>query len=258
MPMAGEGKRFADVDYTDPKPLIPVAGKPMAVQALNDLPQTPLVRVVLRRDLPQVARLEAELPKQIENIDIVMLDKLTEGQAITALAAIDRIPDDAMVTFAACDNGMIYDAKVFETLLADKKADVIVWGARGYPFTARRPQSYGWIDADASGKIKAVSVKVPLENPDNDAFIIGAFTFRRAGDFRLAVKRMIERNATVNGEYYIDTAINDALAIGLDCRLFTIDHYLGWGTPDELQTYLYWHTCFSKWKEHPYSKSNKS
>ena len=54
------------------------------------------------------------MPKQIENLEIVMLDKLTEGQAITALAALDGIPDDAMVTFAACDNGMIYDAKAFK------------------------------------------------------------------------------------------------------------------------------------------------
>jgi hypothetical protein len=183
-----------------------------------------------------------------------MLDRLTEGQAITALAAIDKVPDDATVTFAACDNGMIYDAKAFEALLDNKDADVIVWGARGYPLASRRPQSYGWIDADAAGKIRNVSVKVPLDDPDHDAIVIGAFTFRRAGDFRLAVKRMIERNATVNGEYYIDTAINDALAIGFDCRLFPIDYFLCWGTPDELQTYLYWLACFSRWKEHPYAK----
>ena len=95
---------------------------------------------------------------------------------------------------------------------------------------------------------------MPLNNPAHDPIVTGTFTFRRAGDFRLAVKRMIERNARVNGEFYIDTAINDAITLGLNCRLFEIDRYLGWGTPDELQTYLYWQTCFDRWKEHPYSQ----
>ena len=121
-----------------------------------------------------------------------------------------------------------------------------MWGARGYPFAARQPQSYGWIDADDEGKIKNISVKVPLADPACDPIVTGAFTFRRAGDFRLAVKHMIERNARVNGEFYIDTAINDAIALGLNCRLFEIDLYCGWGTPEELRTYLYWQKCFTR------------
>ena len=39
IPMAGAGQRFADVGYTLPKPLIPVAGKPMIVRAAGSLPK---------------------------------------------------------------------------------------------------------------------------------------------------------------------------------------------------------------------------
>ena len=55
-----------------------------------------------------------------------------------------------------------------------------------------------------------------------------------------------------NGELYVDTCINDAIALGLKCRLFEIDHYLGWGTPDDLRTFEYWQACFHKWASHPY------
>jgi len=243
MPMAGEGRRFADAGYKDPKPLISVDGMPMAVRALKDLPQAPHRRAVLRRDLPQVARLKAELPEKIPGLEIVMLDKLTDGQAITALAALDGVPDDAAVTIGACDNGVIYNPKEFEALRADTQADVIVWGARGYPFAARNPHAYGWIDAEDE-KIINISVKIPLADPARDPIVIGIFTFRRAGDFRAAVAHMKERNARVNGEFYIDTAINDAIALGLDCRWFAVDYYLGWGTPEELRTYSYWQACF--------------
>ena len=36
--MAGEGKRYLDEGYDVPKPLIDVSGKPMIIQALDDLP----------------------------------------------------------------------------------------------------------------------------------------------------------------------------------------------------------------------------
>ena len=37
--MAGEGKRFSSQGYEKTKPLINVSGKPMALQALIDLPK---------------------------------------------------------------------------------------------------------------------------------------------------------------------------------------------------------------------------
>ena len=57
----------------------------------------------------------------------------------------------------------------------------------------------------------------------------------------------------VNGEIYVDSVINDAIQMGLRCALFTVDDYLCWGTPDDLRTFEYWQSCFSKWREHPYS-----
>ncbi|MBI1273766.1 MAG: NTP transferase domain-containing protein [Alphaproteobacteria bacterium] len=253
VPMAGRGRRFADEGYDAPKPLIPVTGRPMAVQALGDLPRAERVRAVLRRDLPGLDRLQKSLRLEVPGIDIALLESLTEGQAITALEGLAGMHDETMVTFGACDHGMIYDAAALARLLADPAVDAIVWAVRGHPQAAQKPQAYGWVDADGAGRIRNVSVKVPLADPAHDPVVTGTFTFRRAGDFRRAVARMQGRNARVNGEFYIDTAINDACALGLDCRLFAIDHYLGWGTPNELRSYEYWQNCLDRWNMHPYS-----
>jgi len=82
--------------------------------------------------------------------------------------------------------------------------------------------------------------------------IIGAFTYRRASDFLAAAGRLFARDGRVNGEFYADSCIEDALALGLRCRLFEVDHYLCWGTPEELRTFEYWQSCFHKWRSHPY------
>lgn len=252
LPMVGWGSRFAKAGYKTPKPLIEVSGKPMAVQALHDLPIAEQNIFVLRQDLSGLDDLKAALETETAKSGFVILNQMTDGQASSCMAAISEVALEKPLTIAACDNGMIYKPEVFEELMIDDTVDVIVWGARGYPGAVRNPQMYGWIDADEEGSIRKVSVKIPLQNPKNDPIIVGAFTFKHAKDFVYAAKRMKQREGKINGEYYVDTAINDAIELGLKCKLFEIDYYLCWGTPDDLRTFEYWQSCFHKWNFHPY------
>ena len=110
---------------------------------------------------------------------------MTDGQASTCLEGGETIADDVAVTIAACDNGMLYDTGALKMLFDEETIDVIVWGAKGYPGAARNPNAYGWLDVDkATGTIKNVSVKTPLDDPVNDPIVVGAFTFRKMSDFR--------------------------------------------------------------------------
>ena len=253
IPAAGLGSRFSKEGYTLPKPLVPVSGRPMLNQAIADLPKAASLTVVLREDLPMLPEVEAALQAEYPQVQVLTLSELTDGQARTCLLGVEDIEDDTTVTFGTCDNGVLYSAAEFERYMVDDNIDVLVWGFRGHPSARRRPEQFGWIAADEQGAISQVSVKQPLANPERDPIVLGAVTFKRVGDFKRAVARMIERDAKVNGEFYLDTCINDAIALGLNCQLLDVDDYLGWGTPDELKTYEYWQSCFDKWPGHPYS-----
>ena len=63
---------------------------------------------------------------------------------------------------------------------------------------------------------------------------------------------MIQRKGLINNEYYIDGCLLDALKMGLRIKVFYVDHFLCWGTPNELKTFEYWQSCFHKWESHPY------
>lgn len=261
IPMAGLGERFAREGYTTTKPLIPVSGKPMVVQATGDLPATDRQLFVLRRDMPGLDDIDAALRSNFPAVRTVVLDGPTDGQARTALlgwqAVSVAVQADGPLTIAACDNGALYRPERLQKLLDDPTTDVIVWVARGYPNAARHPRMYGWVAcAEGSDRVTGVSVKTSLGDPAHDPIIIGTFTFRCGADFARAVERMIEREAQVNGEYYIDTCIEDALALGLTVRIFEIDSYLCWGTPNDLRTFEYWQSCFHKWAGHPYCLEN--
>ena len=252
MPMAGAGQRFADRGYPLPKPLLPVNGYPMVARAAFDLPAYERQLFVLRRDLPGIEAITQGLSDNFPRGVHVMLDGLTDGQARTVLHATSGLPDDTPITIGACDNGVVYDHQQAAALLDSAGVDVVVWGMRGHPGAVKSPAMYGWIDSGPDGWILGVSVKKPLSDPRSDPAIVGIFSFRRAKDFNKSAQRMFERGARVNGEFYIDTSINDAIALGLRCKLFTVDHYVGWGTPADYESYRYWQSCFNKWPSHPY------
>jgi hypothetical protein len=198
-----------------------------------------------------------ELQQSFPNAVIHTIDRVTEGQACSALIGLEALENELgsapePITIGACDNGALYDSSVLTRLIDDSDADVIVWCVRGYPNALRHPTFYGWIDAEGD-LIRSISVKAPLGNPISDPIVIGTFTFRHAEDFRRSVAHMIARDGRVNGEFYIDSCINDAIALGLKCRLFEVDSYLCWGTPEELRTFEYWQSCFHKWANHPYT-----
>lgn len=240
IPLAGMGSRFAKEGYERPKPLVPVNGRPMVLKAWEALPRARENRFVLRRDMPGVEELVETLRKEVPSARITVLDGPTDGQARTCLLGLDGADMEAPLTIGACDNGLVYDPAVFSKLMAHPLVDFIIWTVRGYPGAVRHPEMYGWVDIGPDGWISRVSVKRPLAAPQTDPVITGAFTFKKAKDFIRSAERMIARNRMVNGEFYVDECINDALDLGLRGVVLDADAYLCWGTPDDLKTYQYW------------------
>lgn len=251
--LAGAGARFAREGYARPKPLISVSGRPMVAQAVTDLPLAERYVFVMRGDMPDWKDVAEALRTAWPASTVVTLDNITDGQARTALLGLQAIDamHDKLLTIAACDSGAVYSSRSLQALLDDQGVDVIVWVTRGYVNAMRHPEMYGWVRCEGD-RVVGVSVKKPLSDPARDPIITGTFTFRRARDFVRAAEHMIARNAHVNGEFYIDTCINDAVDLGLNCRVVEIDSYLCWGTPNDLKTFEYWQSCFHKWPSHPY------
>jgi NDP-sugar pyrophosphorylase family protein len=258
VPMAGMGQRFAREGYQQTKPLIPVSGRPMVLQATNDLPPAKQHAFVLRADMPGRDDIGNALRAAFPGAVFHDVPTVTEGQACSAelglRALVDRMGEvSGPITFGACDNGALYDLANFDRLLARDDVDVVVWVARGHTNAIRNPQMFGWVDADGSGLIRGVSVKTPLAQPASDPIVIGTFTFKQHHDFDRALSRLIEQNDRINGEFYLDSTINHALSLGLRCHIFEVDHFFSWGTPNDLRTFEYWQSCFDQWPSHPYA-----
>ena len=247
IPMAGEGARFLKEGYKDPKPLIDISGKPMILQAAAALPRSDRWVFVCRKEHINKYRIDRTLKEAFPNSAIIEVDHLTKGQACTCLLAEPYLKADEPLLIGACDNGAIWDKEKYFDIIEKERVDALIWTFRNNVTVQRKPKMYGWVEVDAGNNALRISCKIPIsDEPVRDHAIIGTFYFRRAGFFIDAAKQMIAANRSVNNEFYVDTMMNELIEAKLKVKVFEVDKYICWGTPDDVRTYNYWENYFNK------------
>lgn len=242
LPMAGQGSRFRDVGYKTPKPLLPVDNKPMIIRAVDCLPQSKRnIFICLENHLKHIAD---KLHNAFENVSIKSITKTTEGQACTTEIGLEGCNLDEPFLVSACDNGILYDGDKFDKLLKEGNADVIVFSFRGNPTTKHNPNMYSWLDVEGND-IKSVSCKkFKGEDPLKEHAIIGTMYFKKAKYFLDNLKINYKEDIRTNGEFYVDDVIQTCIESNLMVKVFEVDNYICWGTPDDYETYCYWEDYF--------------
>ncbi len=254
IPLAGRGQRFADAGYTTPKPLIDVSGKPMIVQASDSLPNcSNNIFVCLNEHLNNYP-LESELKKVYPDCKIVSLSQVTQGQACTCEIGLKNEDLSLPLFIGACDNSMIINYSKLDKYIDE--SDVLAFSFRNTPASEKNPNAYGWLKIDENDNIKSVSVKVPIsDNPKNDHAIVGAFYFKHAYIFIKTLDYLYKNDIKVNNEFYVDSCIEAAVKLGFKTKVFEVDKYICWGTPDDYKTFKAYQSLFHKLSYHPYSLS---
>ena len=183
MPMAGEGSRFREKGYKVPKPFIEISGSEMYLKAIKDLPRMETIKIVTKEELIKNKKPSFNIKNKNLNINIKSLKTNTDGQARTALKAMEdkNINLEKPLIISACDMGVIFDEKISKTF-SSKEIDILVWGCKRYPGAQQNPNMYSWI-YENKNYISKISVKENLNNPKEDYVLIGTFTFKKAKDF---------------------------------------------------------------------------
>ena len=63
------------------------------------------------------------------------------------------------------------------------------------------------------------------------------FSFKKAELFLECVNHMINKERRVNGEFYLDIALDECILTGHRVFPFKVERYFCWGTPDDLSGY---------------------
>lgn len=247
IPMAGAGSRFIKEGYQVPKPLILVDGLPMIIRATSNLPQGQQWIFLCRSKHLHQYPLRQILEQYYPGCRIIQVDNLTAGQASTCLLAKDYINNEDALLIGACDNDIVYDYAMWNGIINDITTTAVVFTFRNNNTVEYNPQAYGWVKVDNEDYVIKMSVKKPISNnPINDHAVVGAFWFRYGSDFVRAAEDMIKKDIRINNEFYVDECINNAIQLGLRVKVFEIEKYICWGTPNDLRIYNYWKEYFTQ------------
>ncbi len=228
IPMAGEGRRFAEKGYTFPKPLIPIKNKPMIEHVVNSLNMDGRYIFLVQKSHLEKYSLDLML-KQIAGKDCVVIpvDGITEGAACTCLLAKEYINDDDELIIANSDQIIEYSKENFDILRDWSCADGII-----FSFYATHPK-WSFAKLNLENKVSEVAEKKPISN----IATTGIYYYRYGMEFVESAEDMIRKNVRTNNEFYVCPVYNEMILREKVILPFFVDKMFPTGTPEDLEEY---------------------
>jgi glucose-1-phosphate thymidylyltransferase len=223
IPMAGMGKRMRPHTLTTPKPLVPIAGKPIVQRLVEDIVGT------CNEKIEEIAFIispafgkeaEEHLLKVASSLGAqgkICYQEQALGTAHAILCASDSLKGNVFVAFA--------DTLFKATFNIDVNKDAIVWTQK-----IEDPSAFGVVKLNADNEIEAF-VEKPKEFV-SDLAIIGVYYFRDGENLKKELQRLIDNDIKLKGEYQITDAMEHMLQNGLHFYTDQVDEWLDCGNKD--------------------------
>ena len=231
VPMAGRGQRFRDAGYVTPKPLITVDGCSLIEIVLANVTPTRAHRVIvcaLAEHLVDGA-LESTLRHVAPDVEIVVVDAITDGPAATVELAAPLLDPNAPLMIANSDQYVDIDVDDYLDSMDGSDGSIMTFHRVDDP-------KWSYVQYDATSRIVGVVEKVPV----SDHATVGIYTYGRAGEFLWAAAQMRARDIRTNGEIYVAPGYTLLAAErGLDLTTFDVSGRMhGLGVPSDLQAFV--------------------
>ncbi|MFN2261090.1 MAG: sugar phosphate nucleotidyltransferase [Psychroflexus sp.] len=220
VPMAGRGSRLRPHTLTVPKPLIPIAGKPIVqrlVESIADVLEEKIdeIAFVISEDFG--AEIENKLKSIAKNLEakasIYYQDKpLGTGHAI--MCAKDSLEGPAVIAYA--------DTLFKADFTLDKDADAVMWVKQ-----VDNPEAFGVVKLNENGQITDLVEK--SKEFVSDLAVIGIYYFKDVAKLKTELEAVIKENIIRGGEYQINDGIEKMKARGAIFKPGKVDEWMDCG-----------------------------
>lgn len=225
--MAGNGSRFFNAGYKDPKPLIDVDGKPMIQRVIENIKIPGSYIFIVQTEHYKKYNLEVVLTRLVPGCKIIQIDGVTDGAARTALLAKQHIDNQRPLIVANSDQLLDWDSSEFISQLLEIGVD----GNMALFLANEEKWSYAKIN---NNRIIEVAEKVVISNNAST----GIYGWAKGSDYVKYAEQMIDKNIRVNDEFYICPVYNEAIQDSKRILPMFVDAMYGLGTPEDLEKYL--------------------
>jgi glucose-1-phosphate thymidylyltransferase len=222
VPMAGLGKRMRPHTLTTPKPLIPIAGKPIVQRLVEYLAE------MCDDKIEHIAFIIGDFGKDVEKNLLKIAEDLGAkgsihhqevplGTAHAILCAEEHLKDHVIIAFA--------DTLFYADFKVNEDADGVIWVQK-----VENPQQFGVVKIGGEGHIIEFIEKSPVFV--SDLAIIGIYYFRNGENLKEELKYLIDNDIKEKGEYQLTTAMEHMKNKGLKLFPGEVQQWLDCGNKD--------------------------
>jgi glucose-1-phosphate thymidylyltransferase len=225
VPMAGRGSRLRPHSLTVPKPLIPVAGKPIVHRLVADIVG------VLNTEIEEIAFILGD-PAWFGDDVVASLKELAlslgakpsiyrqldpKGTGHAIMCAEPSLSGPAVIAYA--------DTLIRADFDLDQDADAVIWTKK-----VDNPEAYGVVNLNDKQEIAAL-----VEKPEtfvSDQAVIGIYYFKDVAVLKNELQYVLDKNIINGGEYQINDGIKRMMAAGKVFKTGTVTEWMDCGNKE--------------------------
>ncbi len=246
IPMTGYGSRFVAAGYKRLKPLILVQGKPIIEWIVKGIyPNEKDFLFICREEhIKNIPELSETLKKIAPDGRIFAIeDWVKRGPVYDILRASEYISDDEPCIVNYCDFYQEWDYSYFCREVKKRGCDGAVPCYTGFhPHLIHEKNVYASCRVDEDDNLLEIREKYSFDkNKYNAKHSPGVYYFKTGEIMKHCFELQISKGTEINGEHYASLPYNFLVKEGKKIWVPTIvNHFCQWGTPEDLQEYLFW------------------
>lgn len=220
VPMAGRGSRLRPHTLTIPKPLIPIAGKPIVHRLVEDIAglihqELEEIAFIIHKDFgPMVEKDLIAIAENLGAKGTIYYQEQPLGTAHAIMSAKESMSGPVVVAYA--------DTLFRADFTLDTSADSVIWVKQ-----VNDPSAFGVVKLNEKNEIVDF-----VEKPTDfvsDLAIIGIYYFKSGETLRDELQYLLDNNITKGGEYQLTDGLENMKIKGMKFVPGKVDEWMDCG-----------------------------
>jgi len=255
IPMTGYGSRFVAAGYKNLKPFIKVHGLPIIEWIVRGMyaGETDFLFICRQEHLDRIPDMKDRLLEIAPAAGICAIDDwIKKGPVYDVLRAADFIDDGEQCIINYCDFYMTWDYGKFVRDVEKRGCEGCIPCYTGFhPHLLIEKNYYASCLTDENENLVEIREKYSFEKDKTKAkHSPGVYYFKTGNLLKKYCKKLVDSNCTINGEFYASLPYNFMVQDGLKVWVpANVGKFCQWGTPEDLEDYLFWTECVRRFQE---------
>ena len=248
IPMSGVGERFKRAGYKIPKPLIEIENESIISHVVRMFPGIESVVFICNEKHLKDNKLNMKdkLLAINPNSKIVSIEPHKKGPIYAILKAMEFLNLDSPTIVNYCDFNCLWDFDSFKKHVQVTNCDGCVVTYQGFHPHMLRNTNYAYLKLKNDQIIDIQEKKPFTSSPMDEYASSGTYYFKSASLMKKYFIRTLNEDLNLNGEYYVSLSYKPMIHDRLKLNNFNIDYFMQWGTPEDMEEYLWFSNLFKE------------